>query len=54
VLGLGRGENFLASDIPALLSHTREFVIMENGQIADIRAEHVELYDFEGNAIQSR
>ncbi len=51
VLGLGRGENFLASDIPALLSHTREFVIMENGQIADIRAEHVELYDFEGNAI---
>jgi len=51
VLGLGRGENFLASDIPALLSHTREFVIMENGQIADIRAQHVELYDFEGNAI---
>lgn len=51
VLGLGRGENFLASDIPALLSHTREFVIMENGQIADIHAEHVELYDFEGNAI---
>mgnify|MGYP001267693716 FL=1 len=51
VLGLSRGENFLASDIPALLSHTREFVIMENGQIADIRAQQVELYDFEGNAI---
>ncbi|WP_018963350.1 glutamine--fructose-6-phosphate transaminase (isomerizing) [Coprothermobacter platensis] len=51
VIGLGSGENFLASDIPALLSHTKEFVIMENGQVADIRADHVDMYDFDGDDI---
>lgn len=51
VLGLGTDENFLASDIPALLSHTKEFVIMENGQVADIKADEVEMYDFDGNTI---
>ncbi|NPV89103.1 glutamine--fructose-6-phosphate transaminase (isomerizing) [Coprothermobacteraceae bacterium] len=51
VLGLGEAENFLASDIPALLSYTKEFVIMENGQVADISGRGVDLYDFDGNAL---
>ncbi len=34
VVGLGRGENFLASDIPALLSHTRRFFYLQDGELA--------------------
>lgn len=33
VVGLGKGENFIASDIPALLEHTRKFVLLNDGEI---------------------
>jgi len=36
VIGLGNGEHFLASDIPALLPYTREFVFLEDGDIATV------------------
>ncbi len=34
ILGLGKGEMFLASDIPAMLHHTKQFIVMENGEMA--------------------
>ena len=48
VIGLGEGENFVASDIPALLAHTREFVFLEDGQMAVIWADRMELSTIEG------
>ena len=48
VLGIGVGENLLASDIPALLPYTREVVIMEENQIAVLTRERIRLIDGDG------
>ncbi len=51
VLGIGEDENFLASDIPALLPFTRKVIPLSDGEIADIRRESIDIYDFHRNSI---
>ena len=51
VIGLGIGENFVASDVAALLPVTRKFMFLEEGDIAVIRREDVTVYDANGNEV---
>jgi glucosamine--fructose-6-phosphate aminotransferase (isomerizing) len=48
VIGLGEHENFLASDVPAILSHTRRVIFLEDGDIAEITPEGVKIVDVDG------
>jgi glucosamine--fructose-6-phosphate aminotransferase (isomerizing) len=48
VIGLGEGEYFLASDVPAFLSHSKEVIFLDNNEMAAIYKDGVIITDFEG------
>jgi len=48
VVGLGDGENMLASDVTAVLAHTRRVMFLDEGDVADLRADDVRITDLEG------
>ncbi|MBI6548131.1 glutamine--fructose-6-phosphate transaminase (isomerizing) [Xenorhabdus lircayensis] len=52
VIGLGMGENFLASDQLALLPVTRRFIYLEEGDIAEITRRTVRIFDVNGEAVE--
>ena len=45
IVGIGKGENYIASDIPAILEHTREIYILEDKEIAVLRRDGVTIFD---------
>jgi glucosamine--fructose-6-phosphate aminotransferase (isomerizing) len=52
VVGLGEGENFLASDIPALLPYTREFLFLDDGEMVTITPREVRITNGEGQEVK--
>jgi glucosamine--fructose-6-phosphate aminotransferase (isomerizing) len=48
VVGLSEGQNFVASDVPALLEHTRDMVFLEEGDLAVLSRTRVDVYDRQG------
>ena len=52
VIGLGIGENFIASGVPALLPVTQRFIYLEQGDLADITRDKVEIFDSNGNKVE--
>jgi glucosamine--fructose-6-phosphate aminotransferase (isomerizing) len=51
LLGLGKGENFAASDASALLQVTKKMIYLEEGDVAEIGADHVQIRDGSGNEV---
>ncbi|MBQ3679394.1 MAG: glutamine--fructose-6-phosphate transaminase (isomerizing) [Succinivibrio sp.] len=54
IIGLGIGENFIASDTLALLPVTRRFIYLEENELAVLTTEEVKVYDLEGNKIEKQ
>lgn len=51
VVGLGEGEYFISSDVNPLLTHTKEIVFLEDGEMAVIQPSGVNFYDFDGKSL---
>jgi len=54
VVGLGRGENLVASDIPAILDHTRDFLFLEDEELAVVSTDKVRILTLAGRAVRRK
>ena len=52
LIGLGEGENFIASDMSALIPVSQKYMVMEDGDIAKITSTTIEVFDFDGNPVE--
>lgn len=52
IVGKGENENFIASDVTAILEYTRNYYLLEHGEIAEIKADSIRFFDLHGNRIE--
>lgn len=51
IVGIGSGENFIASDIPAILNHTRKIYLLNENELAVVEKDKISFYDENGKAV---
>lgn len=54
VVGLGKGENFIASDIPAIINHTRQTYILNDGELALVKKDGVQIINRRGESVKKK
>jgi glutamine---fructose-6-phosphate transaminase (isomerizing) len=54
VIGVGKGESFVASDVPGILHHTRDIYFLADGDMAVLTLDGVALTDFDGNPVERK
>ena len=52
ISGLGKGKNFIASDVPAILKYTREVIFLDNSEMAIVEKDRVSVYDSQGKKLE--
>ncbi len=52
VIGIGEGENFIASDVPAFLSYTNKVIFLDDNECAVITADNVQIFDLNGHKVE--
>ncbi len=54
IIGLGEGENFIASDVPAIIAHTRKNYVLADGELAVVTADSVEVTNRKGEKVNKK
>ena len=54
VIGIGEKENFIASDVPAILKYTKKIIYLDNKEVAILKKDNIEIFDLEGNKIKKK
>ncbi|MDP8212837.1 MAG: glutamine--fructose-6-phosphate transaminase (isomerizing) [Candidatus Zapsychrus exili] len=54
IIGVGKNENFIASDVPAILNHTNKVIYLKEGQLAAIKKNSIATFDFDGKSVKSK
>ncbi|HEX3027629.1 MAG TPA: glutamine--fructose-6-phosphate transaminase (isomerizing) [Clostridia bacterium] len=52
IVGAGKGENFIASDVPAILKYTREYYLLEENEVAVLTGDEVNIFDIGGEPVK--
>ena len=54
IIGIGKNENFIASDVPAILDHTKRVIYLKDGEMAVLKKDDVKLFKFNGRSVKPK
>ena len=54
IIGVGEGENYIASDIPAIIEYTKKAIYLNDNQVAEVKKDSIKITDLEGNILENK